>query len=84
MFATRTIVVSLIVGTLVTVAAGIIPAMRATRVAPIAAVREGATPPPGRLAQFAPLFAILLVVGALVPVLLGMFWDSLGTGWVSD
>ncbi|MGI9657503.1 MAG: ABC transporter permease, partial [Gaiellaceae bacterium] len=80
-FATRTIVVSLIVGTLVTVLAGIIPALRATRVAPIAAVREGATPPPGRFARFAPLFSTLLVVGALVPVLLGMFWSSLGTGW---
>lgn len=80
-FATRTIVVSLIVGTLVTVIAGIIPALRATRVAPIAAVREGATPPVGRLARFAPTFSVLLVVGALVPVLLGMFWTSLGTGW---
>ena len=80
-FATRTIVVSLIVGTLVTVLAGIIPALRATRVAPIAAVREGAIPPPGRFARFVPTFSTLLVIGALVPVLLGMFWTSLGTGW---
>ena len=39
-FATRTIVVSLLVGTLVTLAAGLFPALRATRVPPIAAVRE--------------------------------------------
>jgi putative ABC transport system permease protein len=39
-FATRTIVVSLVVGTLVTLFAGISPALRATRVPPIAAVRE--------------------------------------------
>ena len=52
--ATRTIVVSLIVGTLVTVLASAIPARRATRVAPISAVREGATLDPTRLARRAP------------------------------
>ncbi len=41
--ATRTIVVSLLVGTLVTLVASIVPALRATRVPPISAVREGAT-----------------------------------------
>ena len=46
-FATRTIVVSLLVGTLVTLVAGLFPAIRATRVPPIAAVREGATLPRG-------------------------------------
>ena len=40
-FAPRTIVVSLLVGTLITVLAGLFPAIRATRVPPIAAVREG-------------------------------------------
>ncbi len=44
-FATRTVVVSLIVGTTVTVLASIVPALRATRVPPISAVREGSTPP---------------------------------------
>jgi putative ABC transport system permease protein len=38
-FATRTIVVSLLLGTLVTLVAGLIPAWRATRVAPVAALR---------------------------------------------
>ena len=80
-FATRTIVVSLIVGTLVTVAAGIAPAVRATRVAPIAAIREGATPPPGRLSRLAPLFSILTVAAGLVAVLVGIFWEGLGIGW---
>ena len=46
--ASRTIIVSLLVGTLVTVAASVIPARRATRVPPIAAVREGATLPESR------------------------------------
>jgi putative ABC transport system permease protein len=41
-YATRTFVVSLVVGVLVTMLAGFVPSLRATRVPPIAAVREGA------------------------------------------
>ena len=44
-FATRTVVVSLVVGVGITLLAGLFPAIRATRVPPIAAVREGATLP---------------------------------------
>jgi len=40
--AVRTVVISLLVGTLITLIAGLWPAIRATRVPPIAAVREGA------------------------------------------
>ena len=47
-FATRTIVVAMLVGTLVTLAAGLIPAWRATRVAPVEALRS-ATPGAGRV-----------------------------------
>jgi len=71
--APRTIVVSLLVGTLVTLVASVFPAIRATRIAPIAAVREGAvvTKPLSKRS-----FAIALVVtfgaaGALVWALLG-------------
>ena len=45
-FATRTVVVSLLVGTTVTVLASIVPALRATRVPAISAVREGSILPP--------------------------------------
>jgi len=41
-YATHTFVISLLLGVLVTVLAGFVPALRATRVPPIAAVREGA------------------------------------------
>ena len=47
--ATRTVTVSMIVGTSVTVLASVLPARRATRVPPIAAVREGSTLPPSAL-----------------------------------
>ncbi len=43
---TRTIVVSLAVGIGVTVLAGLAPAIRATRVPPLAAMREGVEIPP--------------------------------------
>ena len=51
-FSTRTIVVSLLLGIIVTLIASILPAFKATRVPPIAAVREGATIAPGRFARF--------------------------------
>jgi putative ABC transport system permease protein len=65
-FATRTIVVSLLVGTLVTLAAGLLPAIRATRVPPIAAVREGATLPRGRFAHFTPYVSAVIIVLAVL------------------
>jgi putative ABC transport system permease protein len=62
-FATRTIVVSLVVGTLVTLLASLMPAIRATRVEPIAAVREGVLPP-SRLARFGlPVAVVTFAVG---------------------
>ncbi|MGH3026766.1 MAG: ABC transporter permease, partial [Gaiellaceae bacterium] len=62
-FATRTIVVSLVVGTLVTLLASLMPAIRATRVEPIAAVREGVLPP-SRLARFGlPVALVTFAVG---------------------
>ena len=79
-FATRTIVVSLLVGTLVTLVAGLFPAIRATRVPPIAAVREGATLPRGRFASFTPYIASLVVALAVLALAYGTLADSIGTG----
>ena len=79
-FAARTVVVSLIVGMGVTLLAGLFPAIRATRVPPIAAVREGATLPHSRFHRFTPWVASTLVVVALLALARAMFADELGTG----
>jgi putative ABC transport system permease protein len=79
-FATRTIVVSLLVGTLVTLVAGLIPAVRATRVPPIAAVREGATLPRGRFARFTPYIAGVVVAIAVLALGYGTLADDVALG----
>jgi putative ABC transport system permease protein len=73
-FATRTVVVSLVIGTVVTLLASLRPAFRATGVPPIAAVREGAVLPPSRLSRFGPATALLVLAvgtGMLVYGVLG-------------
>jgi putative ABC transport system permease protein len=79
-FATRTIVVALVVGVGITLLAGLFPAIRATRVPPISAVREGATLPHGRFHRFTPWVAGLVIVGSLLLLARAMFTDELGTG----
>jgi putative ABC transport system permease protein len=64
--AARTVVVALLVGTAVTVLSGLAPALRATRVPPIAALREGAVLPRGRFGRLAtPASVVLGVLGAV-------------------
>ena len=63
---TRTIVVSLLVGTIVTVLAGLAPALRATRVPPLAAMREGVEIEPRTLTGVGVL--IRSVIAALLAV----------------
>jgi putative ABC transport system permease protein len=78
-FATRTIVVSLLVGTFVTVLAALRPAVRATRVPPIAAVREGAVLPESRFARFGPHAALATIAAAVAAMLVGLFVGGLST-----
>ena len=75
--ATRTIVVSLVLGIVITLVASLAPALRATRVPPILAVREGAQLPPSRLAPFAPAIAAVTVVAGLLLLSYAMFVDGL-------
>jgi len=78
-FATRTIVVCLIVGTGVTVLASIVPALRATRVPPISAVREGSTPPQSRFAPYAPYVALTTIAIAILALGVGLFAPGIET-----
>ena len=79
-FATRTIVVSLLVGTVVTLIAGLSPAFRATRVAPIAAVREGAKLPRSALSRFGPYIAAATIVLAVLALSYAMLAPDVATG----
>ncbi len=79
---TRTIVVALLVGIVVTLLASLRPAIRATRVPPIAAVREGATLPESRFARFRLPAAILLTLLGFAGLLAGLFVPDLGTGQI--
>ena len=79
-FATRTVIVSLLVGTLVTLFASIRPARRATRVPPIAAVREGSVLPPSRWAKYGTVTSLVVLVIAIVMVSLGALGSGIATG----
>ena len=78
-FATRTIVVALLVGIFVTLLAALRPAIRATRVPPISAVREGAVLPVSRFARFSAQAALLTIGGAVALMLVGLFVGGLTT-----
>ncbi len=75
----RTIWVSLIVGIIVTLIASIRPALRATRVQPIAAVREGATLPPSRFRRFRTAGSLVLIALGFISLLYGLFANGLTT-----
>jgi putative ABC transport system permease protein len=78
-FAPRTIIVSLVVGTTITLLAGLFPAIRATRVPAISAVREGAALPRSRRAHWRPYIAGVVTAAGLFVLARGLF----ATGGVS-
>ena len=78
-FKTRTVLVALLVGVGITMLAALRPALRATRVPPIAAVREGALLPPSRFARFGPYAAVATIAAAVALMLVGLFVSSLST-----
>jgi putative ABC transport system permease protein len=78
-FATRTIVVSLLVGVVVTLLASLRPAIKATRVPPIAAVREGAALPASRLSRWGPVLSIVTLALGILLLVYGIFAGGLTT-----
>jgi putative ABC transport system permease protein len=73
----RTVVVSLVLGVVITLVASIMPARRATRVPPIAAVREGATLPPSRFAAHSLKAAVAVIAASVVAICAGVFASGL-------
>src|SRR5262245_1969202 len=70
---TRTIVVSILIGVGVTIASAMFPALRATRVTPMAALREADLPDSVRRGRIVTAFAVLLMAGGLALACIGLF-----------
>ncbi len=71
--APQTVIVSLVLGTVITLIASVLPAKRATRVPPIAAVREGATLPTTRLAAHSLKAGLAVTLGSIAAIAVGIF-----------
>src|ERR671914_492802 len=71
--AARTIVLSLVVGMVVTLAAALSPALRATRVSPMAALLEAALPESRSHGRVFTAVAVLLMLGGIALTCLGLF-----------
>ena len=69
----RTIAVSVVVGIVVTLVAALSPALRATRVSPMAALREAELPESRRRGRILTGIAVLLGVGGLALTAFGLF-----------
>ena len=70
---TRTIVVSLLVGLIVTMLSSLAPALRATRVPPVAALREGVALPETRSSRLALPLALALTTLGVALMAVGLF-----------
>lgn len=84
-FAGRTLLVSLLVGVVVTMLASFLPARRATKVAPVEALRDAAAPPGRGAVSRGPVlvgvgFGVVGVVGLLLGAL-GVIEGDLGTAF---
>ena len=68
----RTVIVSVLIGTIVTVVAAIVPARRAARIAPIEALRE-AQDRPGRSLRFRLVSGAIVLALGVAPLAYGLF-----------
>ena len=73
---TGTVILALLVGIGVTLVASFVPALRSTRIPPVAAIREGAQLPPGWLARKGKILAPIVAILGLALVVLGLFVAS--------
>ena len=70
---TRSMVVPLLVGMLITLVAAVVPAIRATRVSPMEALSDQAIAPTQRRRRVVTGLAMLLMVGGVVAISVGLF-----------
>ena len=71
--APRTVVVSLVLGVVITVLSAVAPAVRATRVAPVEALRSVAAPPRPTASRLRLLLGVLLLVAGVATLAVGLF-----------
>ena len=71
--APRTVVISLVVGVGVALLAALAPALRATRVPPVAALHEGATLPPSAVSRYSAIIAVAAALAGAAALAAGMF-----------
>jgi putative ABC transport system permease protein len=76
--APKTIIVSLLIGTGVTLLSSIVPARRATRVPPIAAVREGSELPQSNMQKHSAKVAVGVIAAAVAAMSLGVLGNVSG------
>lgn len=74
----RTVIVSLLVGVLVTLGSSLIPALRSTRVPPIAALRAEIAAPSRRRRLLNAVLAVLLGVVGMAMIVAGLFGGAEG------
>jgi putative ABC transport system permease protein len=72
----RTVVVSLLIGIVVTGVSSLVPAVRSTRVPPIAALRAISAPPSRRRRLLGAAFSLLLGAAGLAMILIGLFGSA--------
>jgi putative ABC transport system permease protein len=72
---TRTVIVSLLVGVIATVVSGFVPARRATRVEPVEAMREAATPGLRHIGRIRIAVALLVETAGVALLLYGLLGD---------
>jgi putative ABC transport system permease protein len=69
----RTIIVGLLLGTIVTMVAALIPAVRATRIPPVTGLREGAVIATARERRLRIAIGVVLTAAGIAVMLLGLF-----------
>ena len=73
---TRTIVISLLIGVVVTLVSSMVPALRSTRVPPIAALQDFSPPVSRRRRLVYAVLSILLGLAGLAMLLIGLFGNA--------